>query len=120
MQLHHLIAGSFLLSLLWAFLVLTRKSPDDAASGTLIGQVSLAEDALHHDPDGGCKPPAPWPARHFIVACSHCGRVTGSDGHPVRIGDTLRVSHGICSECAKEWEAEAARLTSAATAVPTT
>lgn len=119
MQAHHYIALGFIAALGWAFLVLVRKSPDDKASGTLIGQVSPAEDALHHHPDGGCKPPAPWPAKHFVCACMHCHHVTRSDGQPVRVGDELRVSHGICPACQKQWEEEAARLTSAATTVPT-
>lgn len=119
MQPHHYIALSFLAAVGWAFLVLVRQSPDDAESGTLIGQVSPQEDAFQHgagpQTNGAPVSNPERPAKHFIVACSHCCRVKGSDGQPVRVGDELRVSHGLCPDCARAWEEEAAQLTSAAT-----
>ena len=42
-----------------------------------------------------------WPASHFVVVCCQCHHVKASAGRPVRIGDTLRVSHGLCPRCAK-------------------
>lgn len=82
-------------------------------------RMSAVDGGASNSPDGGCKPPAPWPAKHFVCACMHCHHVTRSEGQPVRVGDELRVSHGICPACLKAWEEEAARLTSAATTVPT-
>ena len=68
---------------------------DDRAAGVLIGQIDPIAPA-----------PEPWPAKHFLVACMYCHHVTCSDSQPVRVGDELRVSHGICPACSARKYAE--------------
>lgn len=68
---------------------------DDRAAGVLIGQIAPIAPA-----------PEPWPAKHFLAACMYCHHVTRSDSQPVRVGDELRVSHGICPACSASKYAE--------------
>lgn len=69
-----------------------RRDGDDAAAGIELN----SEFRVPHS-----ELSAAWPAKHFLSACMYCHRVTRTDNpaHPIRIGDDLRVSHGICPAC---------------------
>lgn len=74
---------------------------DDAAAGVQIGPIS-------HLPSPNSSPA--WPAKHFLAVCMYCHHVTRSDSHPVRVGDELRVSHGICPACMADKHPEVATV----------
>jgi len=57
-------------------------------------------------------PTSPWPAKHFISACMYCHHVTVVHGGKanIRVGDELRVSHGICDRCMADKHPEVAAI----------
>ena len=71
---------------------------DDEAAGVLLGPETLSLDDASGRAALRAASPA-WPAKHFISSCMYCHHVTRSDAAPVRVGDELRVSHGICPRC---------------------
>lgn len=89
---------------------------DDAAAGIRLGQISPEEDSLQHQPGGAHSrklaqlASTTSPGHHFIVVCSYChGIYKITDEHGVlvaQVGDTLKVSHGICPACEPRVQAE--------------
>ena len=79
---------------------------DDRAAGVRFGQVSPEEDAFQH----ALRAVPAWPTKHFVSTCMYCHHVTRSDAHPVRVGDELRVSHGICPRCMASKHPEVAHV----------
>lgn len=105
MQPHHYIALACLAALGWAFLVLVRRSPDDAESGTLIGQVSRDEDAFHHagpqTADLGPQTIAP-PHQILLRRCGWCHALQGEQAVVIFPSATFAITDGICPACKKK------------------
>ena len=80
---------------------------DDDAAGINLGQISHEEDSFQH-----ATAPAPWPSKHFISACMYCHHVTVVHGGKanIRVGDELRVCHGICDRCMADKHPEVAAI----------
>ena len=78
-----------------------RHDPDDAAAGVSLGVARHSNVETPAAPASTSECRATWPAKHFISACMYCHRVTRAGRHaePIRVGDELRVSHGICPAC---------------------
>lgn len=93
---------------LWVAFGYRRHGPDDVAARVRLGPDSVAS----------LRELAPAPsAHHFVVVCPYChGIYKIADEHGVlvaQVGDTLKVSSGICPACEPRVQAELDRTLTA-------